>query len=435
MGVRFLLRCVLAGWGALVASMVAGDSVAAEPSLKAQLNAALGRGALKGARVGLMAVELQTGETVVAHNSDELLTPASLVKLFTTATALHELTPQHTWRTELLGVGKLKQGVYKGTLYLKGSGDPALVSERLWLLADALKRRGLFRVEGDLVVDDSYFDLERHGRGWGPISGAWYHAPIGALSFNHNAVLRGGRYRAISGDPALHTGRALLKTLAALGIEVQGELRRGQTPEHARVLEVSTSRPLGALVADVNKFSNNFMAEQLLKTLGARAHGPPGTTEGGLTVVSAFLATLGIEPGSYRLQGGSGLGKQNRISAAQVVRLLLAMARDFETAPEFRASLKVAGAEGENGRFKDPLCHRNMRVKTGHLRGVNALAGYARDRHGRELAFAVIANGLTTGRVTADRALERLCELFLARPAPESVGEADRSPAPDGEPG
>ena len=139
----------------------------------------------------------------------------------------------------------------------------------------------------------------------------------------------------------------------------------------------------------------------------------PGTAVNGLKVVEAELSALGLPPSSYRLADGSGLSKINRMNAAQFVRLLVAMAKDFEVGPEFRASLKVAGAEGKAGRFRDPLCHRKMRVKTGHLTGVNTLAGYAVDSNGRALAFAVLTKGLRGGRGKSDRAVERICEVFL----------------------
>ena len=124
---------------------------------------------------------------------------------------------------------------------------------------------------------------------------------------------------------------------------------------------------------------------------------------------------------------GSGLSRSNRLSPRTVVRVLQTMAEDFEIGPEFIASLKVAGAEGSNHRFQDPLCHRRLRVKSGHLTGVAALAGYGQGSDGRRYIFSVIANDYRRGRGAADVAIERLCEAFLASEGTEAVATKGRS--------
>ena len=124
------------------------------------------------------------------------------------------------------------------------------------------------------------------------------------------------------------------------------------------------------------------------------------------------MRELGLTTG-FELHDGSGLSRSNRLSPRAVVRILAAMADDFTIGPEFLASLKVAGAEGSRRRFQDPLCFRRMRIKTGHLYGTTALAGFAQTASGRRLVFSIMANGYRRGRQSADRSLERFCEEFL----------------------
>jgi len=416
---------------ALVAALTLPVSVAVAGDRKLQraVESELSTGGLRGSVVSILVADLATGEIVYERRADELLIPASVTKIVTAASALGLLEPQYRFRSGLYGDGRKDKGTYHGDVYLKAWGDPVLVDERVWLLVRDLRRSGVRKIAGDLIVDDTFFDDVRFGYDWGNRTRAWYHAPHGAVSVNFNTIRSRGRNLAIKGDPSQNAGASFADMMAREGIVLDGRVRTGgSVPEGSRALAEASSKPLAAIVADLNKHSNNFVAEQILKTIGAEIAGPPGTAEKGLEAVSDFLEEIGLSAGDYDLHDGSGLSRSNRISARSVVRVLDHMARDFELGPEFIQSLKVAGAEGSKSRFGDELCRRRLRVKTGHLFRVNALAGYAWTTSGRQLAFAILANEYRRGRWAADRSLERICHAFLDDGPPSSEARRIASP-------
>jgi len=468
----------------------------ARKALREELAAIASRGALAGARVGILVESLDEGDVVFSRAPDELFNPASNVKLFTTAAALAGLGPEYRFETEFLlapGSGSARN------LYVRGKGDPTLVTERLWAIAGELSSLGVERV-GDVVLDDSWFDEERFGPGFDQERGdKAYLAPAGALSLNFNAVavhvtpgdavgapgrvrlepasdflqlenrtvtvrsrsLRrvvvssqpagarqkvtvegklpsGGRrqvfYRRVD-DPALYFGHTLRRLLELRGVKVQGRVRHGYVPQGATLLHVAESDSLAAVVRQLDKQSNNFMAEQILKTLGAELRGPPGTWPKGVAAVEDFLASAGIPRGSYLMKNGSGLNDANRFSARQTVALLKEMWRRFPLMVEFVGALPVAGRDGTiRWRMEGTAAAGRLRAKTGTLEGVTSLSGYVETRDGERLAFAVLVND-GGGRGTA-RAVDELGAALAsagppAAPAAAADGSARTGPAGD----
>lgn len=446
---------------------------------------------LRKAQIGLRVLSLRTGQVLFDHRGDELLIPASNVKLITTAAALSQLGAHYTFQTAVHanGRGRLPPragGVpskLKGDLFLEGRGDPELVSERLWLMARDLKIRGLAVVEGNLVADDSYFDDQRWGEGWPQNSGPQpFYARIGALSLNFNTVtvhvepaLEAGQpahvvveppthyirlvnrtrtrraasrdgqaglvidrvegpegnrivasgtlplgaeritlYRSIS-DPSAYTAWTFKEFLSREGIKVKGKVVKGKVPPTASLLATYASKPLFEIVQDLNKLSNNFIAEQILKTMGAELKGRPGTAAKGLGVVEAFLAELGIPPQSYRLMDGSGLSRLNRLSPTQIVRVLEQMYRSFPLQAEYLSSLAVMGEDGSlRQRLAGTSAQGRIRAKTGTLDGVRCLSGYVQPRQGEPMAFSFLVNfGQECPAEEVLRLQSKVC-LFLA---------------------
>lgn len=413
--------------------------------------------ALDGALVGARVDSLASGRTLFAVEPERLLNPASVTKVFTTAAALCLLHPAFRFRTEIYTLRDPEDGVLAGPLYVKGHGDPFLVNERLIFLAHELKSLGIERIKGPLVLDDSYFDDIAEGPGWTQDdSPRPYMARMGALSLNFNtaAVLvfpgeqvgkparlemmpdcdhfeldnrtrtghrrtrlrldvadcgtrtrvmawgrvsrhhRGSRHYVRVTAPSWYLGRALRHFLRAAGIRTRRAVRRGVVPRWADKLYVLSSPALGELVRKVNKRSQNFMAEQLFKVIGAELLGPPASWYKGQQAMNAFLAEeVGIPPGSYVLHNGSGLNDVNRVSASQAVQVLRAMWQRFDVRPDFVASLAVAGTDGTVARrFRHPALRREMRLKTGSLEQVRSLAGYVHTRGDEALAFCLFIN-------------------------------------------
>lgn len=407
------------------------------PVVPAPIARILQHPSLQGARVGMLVQELSDGPVLVDHGADEQLAPASVTKLFTAAAALWRLGPAHTWETPIAYRGRMSEGTLTGDLWVLGRGAPDIVEEKLWLAARALKDTGLDRISGDLVVDDRYFDDRRYPEGWpgGIQRREAYHAPISALMANYAARRVDNRWRAVE-DPALHLGERLRELLALAGVRLEGRVRRPTAGEQTAVpppeavpagddglhipgqltlIHTIRSEPLGRLVLDLNKFSNNPAAECVVKTLGAQDYGPPGTTTKGLATVARFLnEVLGIPLNAYIQADGSGLSALNRFSPRQLVQLLQYAHRDFHLGPEFVSSFKLGGLDGWNPRpFRDPPLVGELRVKSGHIRGVNTLAGYAHTQGGKTLAFCLMVNGHRAPQWEVDQRIAEISRFLL----------------------
>ena len=206
-----------------------------------------------------------------------------------------------------------------------------------------------------------------------------------------------GRYVNVD-SPAMYTGEVFKEFLLREGIRVTGKVIRGKVPDSADLYLEFNSHPLGTLIYWLNKFSNNFMAEQICMGMGAQIHGAPGTREKGLAVIRRFLLANGVDDGHFSLSEASGLSRNNQVTASALVTVLRNSARDFSYGPEFMASLGVAGVDGTlKEKLNDPKARRRIRAKTGNLRGVNALAGYGISPEGKLFVFATLVNSLQKG--------------------------------------
>lgn len=476
----------------------AAAAPASASALAAALDDLLLSGPLAEARVGVCVASLDTGAVLYARGADQLLNPASNVKLFTAAAALARLGPEFRFETEVStdAASASLPGGQAQALYVRGKGDPSLTTERLHALAADLAHLGLRRV-GDLVLDDAWFDGVKVGPGYDQEAGdKAYLAPSSALSLNFNTVavyvgpgervgapgrvevepdsaylelvnrtttggpraarrlvvasvpLPSGRQRILVegrlplrgrtsatwkriDDPSRYLGETLRRLLEQHGVKVTGRVRPGAAPPDARLLHVAESEPLGVLVRRLQKTSNNFMAEQLLKALGAAAAGPPGTWASGVAAVEAFLAELGLPRGAYVMKNGSGLNDANRFSARQVVQLLVAMARRLPLSAEYLAALPVAGRDGTiRTRMEGTEAAGQVLAKTGTLDGVVALSGYVETAGRERLAFAVLVNdhGGRNGAVT--QRVDELAALLARHGKASGAAVAQARPAP-----
>jgi len=390
---------------------------------------------LAGARTGLLALTLPDRNVLVSRNADDSFAPASVTKLFTTAAALWKLGGHYVWRTPLAYRGTKRDGRIDGDLWILGRGAPDLVEERLWIAAQWLAEDGLTEIDGDIVVDDRYFAGSAYGQGWpgGRQTSEAYHAPISALMANYAAQRGDDGWNAVA-DPPLHFGARFAALLGKAGVQVGGSVRRPDSNELAAVpgpdfrgegvgresvpaplvsLYDIASEPLGRLVMDVNKFSNNVMAETVLRTLGAVAYGAPGTDTKGLAVVTEFLQDqLDVPVNSYVQADGSGLSRQNRFTPAQVVELLEYAQRDFHVGPELLSSLKVSGLDGWSpAPFKHEPLKGELRVKSGHIRGVNTLGGFLHTENDQVIVFAFMVNDHSAQQWEID---QRMAEIAVA---------------------
>ena len=193
-------------------------------------------------------------------------------------------------------------------------------------------------------------------------------------------------------DPTAYAAAVLRSQLEAAGIRVHGSVAPGIAPAESVLLYAFDGMPLRAEADLLLKYSNNFIAETLLKQLGRLDSGAPGSWANGSVALRARLAALGLPLDGITLVDGSGLSRDNRVSARLLVAALRRADASFAIGPDLLAGLPIAAEDGTLRKRADGA-RGLVRAKTGTLDGVTSLAGWARTDSGRELVFAVISNG------------------------------------------
>jgi len=322
--------------------------------------------------------DLATGKLLQGYRPTLALTPASTTKVVSTYALLKSVKPNDVVETEIWGT---RAGdTVTGDLVFKGAGDPMLVSERIWLMAHDLKAKGILLVLGGIRLDQSAFDAQVYGTGWESTSEN-STPPILPLSVNFNRDEQGR----ILHDPGPLAVETLTRIFREAGLQILEQ--PVEDGEMTKLLSCA-SPPLRTLVQSINKYSNNFMIEMLVKRLGE------GSWSGGVQRIQAFYKDiLGLDENLIAITDGSGLSKENRLSARTLATVLRSAWNDYEVGPEFVASLKVIGGEPWELSVKDPTLERRIRCKTGHLSGVNSVCGYLQTPKGKLRVFAIILNG------------------------------------------
>ncbi len=405
----------------------------------------------KNGKLGVVVKSLSSGETIYEHNPDKMYIPASNEKIITSVAALALLGNDYTFKTEFFSGGGISDGVLHGGLYIKGYGDPTLSEGHLGYIVFQLKQRGVKEIKGKIVVDDTYFGKNRYAKGWKEEWRDDFYSPaISALSFNYNiielkvygaksgerpaikiepggsnirvmnqavtsgkkgalrttwrnseTIVLSGRIRPRATvtlkipvlDPALFTGNIIKNAIEEAGIKASGPVVAGDVPRWANLIYTHNSDPLSMVIAEYNKNSVNIIGENLMKTLGAKYRGVPGTWDKGSAVISEFLNEAGIKNG-FQVVDGSGLSLLNRVSPQTLTDVLSYAYQDKSISIDFLESLPVAGVDGTlEKRFRNSEVQGRVRAKTGYLNNVRALSGYIFTKNGDILVFSILSNG------------------------------------------
>ncbi|MDB5763650.1 MAG: dacB [Herminiimonas sp.] len=405
---------------------------------------------------GAYVQEVGGSKMLIASNASIPFNPASTMKLVTSDAALELLGPTFTWKTQAYADGAQLGDVLQGNLIFKGSGDPKLVLENFWLFLRQIRARGIREIRGDLLLDRSIFEegfydpavfdgdpLKAYNAGpdalllnykaFGfrfvpdeasglvkilvdpPVAGYPVAAPRlsngecgdwkGKLfaAFNGNGTSFGGTYSSSCGDKTwyvhpyqmTHTQyfAAVFRQLwNDLGGTFKGDVRSGVVPPGARLVGEWESPALPEVIRDINKYSNNVMARQLLLTIAADVFKLPANPERGARAIKSWLAGKGIDAPELTIENGSGLSRNERISAGTMGRMLVA-AFQSPTMPEFISSMPLAGYDGTmRQRLKTRSVAGNAHIKTGSLNDVRAIAGYVQAASGKHYAVVCIIN-------------------------------------------
>jgi D-alanyl-D-alanine carboxypeptidase/D-alanyl-D-alanine-endopeptidase (penicillin-binding protein 4) len=387
----------------LVVSAQVAAASADGATLRERLDRALTVRGVARSATGALAVNLRTGRTVYALHGPRSLEPASNQKLAVALAVLDRLGTEYRITTEVLGVGGMSGSTWRGRLVIKGFGDPSLTRADVRRLARRVRSLGIRKVTGRVVGDESYYDLRRTCRGWKP---AWYKVespPLSALVVAHAKVGR----RTVD-DPARAAAAAFRSALEAAGVDVVGGSRVASAPPGAVPLTSVRSAPAAALVRRMNKTSDNFYAEMLLKHLGARFRGA-GTTYRGSLVVRRVLRMRGVPLEGVRIVDGSGLSVYDRLTVRALGSILAAAWRDTALRAAWVDSLPLAGVDGtlQDRLLREPA-YRTVRAKTGTTSTASSLSGYA----GASYLFSVVQNGRPIPWWYARRAQDRFAQIL-----------------------
>jgi D-alanyl-D-alanine carboxypeptidase/D-alanyl-D-alanine-endopeptidase (penicillin-binding protein 4) len=447
----------------------------ADPTpLQTAVDNALTNGCLDHQNTSVKIVTLEKGAVLYEKNSNTPLLPASTLKLITTASALYWLGPEYTFKTKVYYTGDRIGDTLTGDLYMVGGGDPKLTPETMYQIARTVSFHGIRKINGAVVVDDSFFDRDYDAPTWADTrSQRAYDAKLGALSANFNTVavhvfpgvnagdplivsvdpasvhvtinnqgktvangkrdvtisrsvtefgvtitvtgtLRVGdeeklRYANV-GDPPAYAAAVFLDALDRAGINVDGGLAKGALPKKDDPVAFSVTKlfeyesaPLADILRQLNRFSNNFIAEQVAKTIAAEILHQPGSHAGYYDLTKRLLGEMKIDATGCVLADGSGLSRQNRITTTIMTKLLVGLHQRYDLWPDYIAAI---GALGTEGSMKQRLAHsparRFVRAKTGSLNGVSNLVGVMTTADGTHIAFAIFLNENHCGHEGAD---------------------------------
>ncbi|MCP4113453.1 MAG: D-alanyl-D-alanine carboxypeptidase [Desulfobacteraceae bacterium] len=334
------------------------------------------------------------GRILHKKNEEKKCVPASTLKILTSLAAIHQLGKSHRFETHFFLDNK-------NNLKVKGFGDPLLISEALPKIADVLAFK-LKRGCKYLIIDDTYFirDLDIPGvsRSANP-----YDAPNGAFCANFNTVyfkrdkkgdilsaepqtpmvpfavnkikslgLKRGRYTFShnSHDAAIYAGELLLYFLKQKSVDCQGKIQTGAVTSEDRLLYIYKSEfTLEEVLKQLLEFSNNFVANQLLIALGASVYDPPGTLDKGVRYLSYYAREI-LHLKDIQIVEGSGISRQNKISALDMLAILKA----------FKPNRYLLTRKGK------------VWYKSGTLKGINTRAGYIEGEPGTFFYFVIFLN-------------------------------------------
>lgn len=409
---------------------------------------------LRGAQIGLIAIDTVRGTTVFSENPDQEFMPASNFKLVVGSTALAVLGTGFAYATDVASDGSPQNGVISGNIYLHGGGDALLTAKDLDAAAAAVAAQHVTRVTGAVVYDDSHYDSQRLGYGWSWDDLPYYYAPVvSALELEDgvvhiymspgatigapallrvepqssaftidNRLITGTkdtsdilrpwdepRTIVIAGnyplgakesgdihpsvpDPASYAGDVFARALAAHGVSVADGVIAGKTPPNAPLLYTHDSEKLPQLLADFWYPSDNLMGELMLKELGYHLKGAPGTDDNGRLVEQSFLTSAGIDPATVSITDGSGLSQYDRITPRDLLKILQ---KDWDgpNRDVVLDALPVAGVRGTlRSSYKGTAAERKVFAKTGSISHVRTISGFVQTKTHGPVTFSFLIN-------------------------------------------
>nr|BFD59527.1 D-alanyl-D-alanine carboxypeptidase/D-alanyl-D-alanine-endopeptidase [Bdellovibrio sp. CKG001] len=400
-------------------------------------------------------------KTLVDINSDQRMSLASVSKLITSVGVLGNFGAKERFETTVKLAGAVRGALYKGDFYLVGGGDPSFGVAGMMDLAAKIQQKKIRKIQGDLVVDESLFDQVRYdSRDYDRVD-ALHDARIGAMSFHWNSfkiVVRPGalgknaklqmipandyikivghiktvkgsangviaeRRKLSSGQevlfvkgtlgrgyteyefeknvssPAKWSGHALKYYLKQKGIQITGQVKLGQAPADAVTVASHSGRTIAELLADLNKESNNVVAEMLATQIAIK-HRRRASVSEGVEIINQQLQAMNFPKGSFTFLNPAGLNHGNRTSSRNMLKILSSVVSDEKLRPVFMDSLPISGVDGTLK--KRGLASKSIewvKAKTGYMKNVITMVGRVKGSDGRIFNFSFMYNGSGSDR-------------------------------------
>ena len=328
-----------------------------------------------------ISVSTLAGQSLANSESEKLLMPASTMKIVTAVVALETLSPDYRFTTRTVWQPSTK------TLWLVGGGDPLLSSKNLATLASKV-RKALPKIKKiTLRADTSMFGPFEKPQGWSSYSVPWTIRKVSPLVVDD----------AIVADPADHAVGVFAKALKKVGI---ASLVKNNKPSSGQKLASIQSLPITKALGTILRTSDNNMAEMVFRVAAAESGGQ-GTWSAARSHSTATLTKLGLNVTGLVIEDGSGMSRNNRLTADFLVKLLNTTRQQNHPRLNVIAAKDLMATAGKSGTLNNRFNTESTRcavgaieAKTGTFRDVTALAGFAQNIDGTEMAFAVIINNV-----------------------------------------
>ncbi|KMQ60941.1 peptidase S13 [Chryseobacterium sp. BLS98] len=441
-----------------VTSVAERTVLSAKELVDINVNTMMADPVLKNADWGFVVYDPKTKKVISSYNENTPLVPASTTKLLTTETALNLLGENYRWMTQLEYSGTIDEnGTLNGNLYLIGSGDPSLGTNKAgaWSYRDiisdfmgGLSREGIRKVNGDIIIQTALFkgNITRLPENVVWLENNNYYLPVGTtreinpaneklimkksglasekkyfyMSPYANQMVYADKYE---GDGFLTTklpdapaylANTLRTTLVKSGIGVTGKVTPRMTdvsPESRKLVSAYKSPTLGDIIFYTNQHSDNSLAEALLKTVGFQKLGDQ-TSESGRIVVTSHLKDENFDMMGLNYIDGSGLSRSNNVTPIAQAKFLTSL-MDEKYYKAYFTSLPVGGQSGTLKRMFIGTGNGQVFAKTGTLNKVKTLAGYLKTNSGKTLVFSLMVNNYSGSVDMVKKRMEKILEPAL----------------------
>ena len=419
------------------------ESFSAEKLLSAKelvdikLNSMMNDPVLRNANWGFVVYDPKTKKIISSYNETASLVPASTTKLLTTETAMNLLGENFKWVTQLEYSGTIEDGILNGNLYIVGSGDPSLGTNKAGaysyrqIITDfiaATKDKGITKVNGDIIIQTGVFKLNKsqllpqnivwleHGNYYLPVGTTYEICPqnekliakkANPFSENKNYYyispyigqmvyadqFDGGYLTTKLPDAPAYLANNLRATMLKSSLPVTGKVITKTTdpnPEKREVITTYQSPTLAEIILYTNQHSDNALAEATLRMVGFQKLGDQ-TLEAGRAVVTDHLKSVGFETEGLNYYDGSGLSRTNVVTPISQVKFLANLMNE-KYYKSFYESLPIGGQTGTLKRMFNNTGNGQVFAKTGTLNKVKTLAGYMKTNSGKTLVFSLLIN-------------------------------------------